>query len=56
MNLVNEQLASVRRQKTILKKQMDEEINRTERIKIANKIRLLNNEEKDLLNQLGVNL
>ena len=56
MNLLNEKLASIRRQKAITKKEMEKETSKNRKVTLANKIRLLNEEEKETLAQLGVKI
>ena len=56
MNLLNEKLSAIRRQKAVTKKEMEEETSKNRKFTLANKIRLLNEEEKETLAQLGVKI
>ena len=56
MNQLNEQLASIRRQKTIYKKQLKETKDPQEQWDLSRKIMDLDTEESRLLKELGVNL
>lgn len=56
MNLLNEKLSAIRRQKAITKKEMEKETSKNRKFTLANKIRLLNEEEKETLAQLGVKI
>jgi hypothetical protein len=56
MNQLNEQLATIRRQKSLYKKQLDETNDPQEQWDISRKIMVLDEEESKLLNELGVNL
>lgn len=54
MNLSNEKLSVIRRQKAIYKKEMEEEKSKNRKFTLANKIRLLNEEERELLKEFGI--
>ena len=54
MNQLNQELASIRRQKRIYEKQMDEITEPQEQWKLSKKIMVLEEEESKILNQLGV--
>lgn len=54
MNQLNENLSVIRRQKSIYTKRLEESNNVDERKKLSEKIILLNDEERKLLEQLGV--
>ena len=56
MNVLNEKLAIIRRQKAMLKKKMNNEEDGKKRVKIAEQIAMLNVEEKEVLKVLGLDL
>lgn len=56
MNLQNETLASIRRQKKIYKKKLDETKEPQEQYDLSKKIMALDEEETKILKELGVNL
>ena len=55
MNLLNEKLASIRRQKKLYEKQIFETKEPQEQWDISQKIMVLEEEESKLLKELGVN-
>lgn len=54
MNLLEERLSVVQRQKQILRANLKSETDRGLMMDLAEKIRILNEEEKELLNKLGL--
>jgi len=54
MNQLNQELASIRRQKKIYMKQMDETKEPQEQYDLSKKIMVLEEEESKILRQLGV--
>ena len=56
MNQLNQKLASIRRQKKIYEKQMDETKEPQEQWDLSKKIMVLEEEESKLLKQLGVRI
>lgn len=56
MNLQNETLASIRRQKKIYKKKLNETKEPQEQYDLSKKIMVLDEEETKILKELGVNL
>lgn len=56
MNQLNQKLASIRRQKKLYKKQMDETKEPQEQWDLSKKIMVLEEEESKLLKQLGVRI
>ena len=56
MNLQNETLASIRRQKKIYKRKLNETNEPQEQYDLSKKIMVLDEEESKILKELGVNL
>ena len=56
MNQLNETLASIRRQKKVYKKKLNETKEPQEQYDLSKKIMILDEEESKILKQLGVNI